>query len=69
MPCFITLTGLASLLMDRRADREAEPLLREALDILQQKLPETRWQVVSVQSLLAVCLTHLPRISLRRLAE
>ncbi len=55
------LIGLASLLMDRHADRDAEPLLRESLDILQQKLPETRWQVVYAQSLLATCLTQQGR--------
>jgi serine/threonine-protein kinase len=50
------LIGLASLLMDRDAYREAEPLLREALSILKDAPPDTRWQVVEAQSRLGDCL-------------
>ena len=48
--------GLASLLMDRDAYTDAEPLLRQALDILNDGLPDTRWRVVEAQSMLGHCL-------------
>ena len=48
--------GLASLLIDQKAYGEAEPLLREALELLHEGLPDTRWQVVDAQSTLGVCL-------------
>ena len=46
------MVGLASLLMDRKAHGEAELLLRDALDVLNDGLPDTRWRVVEVQSML-----------------
>ena len=50
------MVGLASLLIDGKAYGEAGLLLREALDILNDGLPDTRWRVVEAQSLLGHCL-------------
>jgi len=52
------MVGIASLSMDRQEHGEAELLLREAVDLLNDGLPDTCWRVVEAQSMLAHCLAR-----------
>ena len=51
------MVGLATLLMEEQEYGEAGGLLREALDMLNERLPDTRARVAEVQSTLGRCLT------------
>jgi serine/threonine-protein kinase len=56
-----TMLGLATLLLDRSAYSDAEPLFRDVLEILRDNLPESQEQVVAAQNGLGVCLASQGR--------
>ena len=57
----LALLGLGSLRMDRDDHQAVGPLLREALTILQQTMPEGHWIIAQAQSRLGGCLSTLGR--------
>jgi hypothetical protein len=56
-----TLAGLGSVLAKNGKAGEAEPLLRECLEIRQKSLPPGDWLTAEAQSLLGGCLSEQAR--------
>jgi serine/threonine protein kinase/Tfp pilus assembly protein PilF len=57
------LLGLGEVLLARRKAAEAEPFLRQALDLRLATLPPHHWQLAEARGALGACLTELGRYS------
>ncbi len=57
----VSLTGLGRAVLAQGRPEEAEPLLREALEIHVQALPEGHWRRAETQNALGACLSALGR--------
>jgi len=52
-----TMIALGMVLLEQGIPADAEPILRECLEIRRQALPEDDWRIATTESLLGECLT------------
>jgi hypothetical protein len=50
------MIGLAAILSDKREGKSAEPLAREALEMLRKALPAGHWRIADAESVLGATL-------------